>query len=199
MNRKQIVILLVLVLVIGGYGLSLRNKQSASWEGANPAIGKKLLGDLAVNDVNHIALKQGTNELNLTKKDDLWRVRERNDYPANYSEISDFLLKVRDLKATQSEKVGSSQLSRLALVAGQGSNSALVVDFKDQSDKTLKSLVLGKKVMKKSNRPSPMGMGGEMGDEGWPVARYVKLGSDPTGSRSFPNPWPISSPNPMPG
>jgi hypothetical protein len=178
MNRKQFVILLVLVIVIGGYGLSLRKKESSSWEGANPAIGKKLLGDLPVNDVNHIALKQGTNELNLTKKDDLWRVRERNDYPANYSEISDFLLKVRDLKVAQSEKVGSSQLSRLALVAGEGTNSALVVDFKDHSDKTLKSLMLGKKHMKRSNRPSPMGMGGEMGDEGWPDGRYVKLGSD---------------------
>src|SRR5205823_5418200 len=72
----------------------------------------------------------------------------------------------------QSEKVGPSQLPRLALAPGVGTNSPLVVDFKNASDKTLKSLLLGKEHMKKSNRPAPMEMGGE---EGWPDGRYVKL------------------------
>src|SRR5882672_1644751 len=157
MNRKQLAILLVLVIVLGGAGLVLRKKQSASWTGGDPSIGKKPLSDLAINDVTHISLKQDTNELNLVKKDDLWRVRERNDYPANYSEISDFLLKVRDLKIVQSDKVGPSQLARYSLGPGTGSNSVLVVEFKDQADKTLKSLLLGKKHMKKSDRPSPFG------------------------------------------
>src|SRR5262249_27641206 len=127
MNRKQLIILVVLVVVVGGASLVLRQKQSKSWEGTNPTVGKKLLGDFPVNDVARIAVKQGTNELNLVKKDDLWRVRERNDYPANYSEISDFLLKIRDLKIVQSEPAGPSQLPRLSLVTGQGTNSALVV------------------------------------------------------------------------
>src|SRR5678815_834745 len=100
-------------------------------------MGKKLLGDFQVNDVTHIVLKQGTNELNLARKD-IWRVRERNNYPANYSEISDFLLKLRDLKIVQTEKVGPSQLSRLSLTAGPGSNTATVVELKDQNDKMIK-------------------------------------------------------------
>src|ERR1700682_5585729 len=132
MNRKQLVILLVLVLVVGGAGLYILKQQSASWQGVNPVIGKKLLGNFAVNNVSHIVVKQGTNELNLAKKDDLWRVRERNDYPANYSEISDFLIKARDLKVVQSDKVGPSQLSRYGLVTGTGTNAALLVEFKDQ-------------------------------------------------------------------
>jgi hypothetical protein len=116
---------------------------------------------------------QANNELNLVKKDDLWRVRERSDYAANFSEISGFLLKLRDLKVVQSEKVGPSQLPRLELAAGQGTNSATVVELRDGSEKVIKSLSLGKKHMKKSNRPSPMG---DMGDEGWPDGRYVMLG-----------------------
>src|SRR5436190_16589068 len=139
MNRKQLVILLVLVVVVGGAGLLLLRNQNKSWQGANPALGKKLLGEFPVNDVAHITVKQGTNELNLAKTD-VWRVRERNNYPANYSEISDFLLKLRDLKVVQTEKVGSSQLTRLSLTAGQGTNSATMVELKDQNDKTLKSL-----------------------------------------------------------
>ena len=119
MNRKQLAILLVLVIVLGGAGLVLRKKQSASWTGGDPSIGKKPLSDLAVNDVAHLAIKQGVSEVNLVKKDDLWRVRERNDYPANYSEISDFLLKVRDLKIVQSEKAGASGMARLRRNAGR--------------------------------------------------------------------------------
>jgi len=173
MNRKQFAILLVLVIVVGVAGLRLRKKEGASWNSGNAAIGKKLLGDLPVNDVAHLTLTQGTNSLNLYKKDDLWRVRERNDYPANFSAISDFLIKIHDVKITQSEKAGPSQLSRLALTPGQGTNAALVVDFKDASDKPLRSLLLGKNHMKKSDRPSPMGE-----EESWPDGRWVKVGGN---------------------
>src|SRR5436190_14707042 len=179
MNRKQLIILLVLVAVLGGAGIMLRNKQKSSWEGANPSAGKKLLGDFPMNDVAHIQIKQGTNDLNLAKKDEIWRVRERNDYPANFSQISDLLIKLGDLKIVQSETVGQSQLARLNLVPGTATNSALAVDFKDKSDKSIRSLLLGKKHMKKSNRPNPMM--GDMDDEeggGYPDGRFVKVAAD---------------------
>jgi len=175
MNRNQLTLLLFLVVVLGLAGLMVYNKQNDVRSTGDPAIGKKLLGDLPVNDVAHIALMQDTNQLNLVKTDGLWRVRERNDYPANYSQISDFLLKARDLKIVQSERVGRSQLPRLDLVPGRGTNAALVVDLKDKDDKELQSLLLGKKHMQKSKSPSPFG---DMGDSGWPDGRYVKVGSN---------------------
>ncbi len=180
MNRKQITILLITVVVLGAAGLVVYNKQNAGTKDADPSLGKKLLPNLPVNDVAHIAIKQATNELNLVKKDDLWRVSERNGYPANYSEISDLLLKLRDLKIAQTEKVGVSQLARLSLVPGQGSNAAVVVDFKGQNEKQLATLSLGKKHMRKSNRSSPMGDMGGFGDEGWPDGRYVKVNNSDT-------------------
>lgn len=177
MNRKQLTLLLFLVVVLGFAGLMIYKKQNDISQEGDPALGKKLLGDFPVNDVGRITLKQGTNELILVKKDNLWRVRERNDYPANYSDISSFLLKARDLKISQNEgKVGPSQLARLELAPGQGTNAALVVEFKDQNDKPIQSLLLGKKHLRKSNRPSPLG--DEMGDSGgWPDGRYVKVGT----------------------
>lgn len=173
MNRKQLALLLFLVVVVGIAGLVVYHKQNDVSKEGDPAIGKKLLGDFPFNDVAHIVLKQGTNEVNLVKKDNLWRVREREDYPANYSSISGFLIKAKDLKIIQSEQVGPSQLARFELVPGQGTNAALVVDFKDQADKPIKSLLLGKKHMHKPNGPSPYG-GGAMNDPGWPDGRYVK-------------------------
>jgi hypothetical protein len=114
--------------------------------------------------------------LDLVKKDDRWRVRERNDYPANFSQISDLLLKMGDLKIAQAEPIGSSQLGRMRLAApGSGPDSATLIEFKDAQGKVLQSLLLGKKHTRKSERPSPMPFGnGEM-----PDGRFVMLKSDP--------------------
>jgi hypothetical protein len=178
MNRKQFIILLVLVVVLGVAGSVLYQRNQSSWQGSGrQGAALKLLGDLPVNDVASIVIKGGTNQLDLVKKDNLWRVKERNDYPASFSEISGFLIKAADLKATQTEEVGASQLGRYKLLPpGPGSNTAVLVELRDQGGKVIKSLLLGKTHMRKSEgRPSPMG---EMGDnEGYPDGRYVMVGT----------------------
>jgi hypothetical protein len=175
MNRNQFSLLLFLVVVLGMAGLLVYHKQNDVGKLGDPSIGKKLLPNLPVNDITHVVIKQGANQVNLAKKEGTWRVHERGDYPANYSEISDFLIKAADLKVVQSEQVGPSQLGRLELVPGQGTNAALEIDLKDQNDKQLQSLLLGKKHMQKSKTPSPYG---DMGDGGWPDGRYVKVGGN---------------------
>jgi hypothetical protein len=175
MNRKQFIILLLVLVVLGIAGLSVYRKQNASGGDNNPAVGKKVLPDFAYNDVALISLRQGSNQVNLVKKNDLWRVQERNDYPANYSEISEFLLKWKDLKVVQSEEVGAADLRRLWLTPDQATNNPVVVDLKDQAGKGISTLLLGKKHMRKSNRPSPMG---DIGDEGYPDGRYVSVGAN---------------------
>lgn len=171
MNLKQLGILLTVVIVVGGAALLLHNRQNGSWSSASPEMGKKLLGDFPFNAVAQIDIKNGTNQLDLVKKDDLWRVHQRGDYPANFSQISEFLLKARDLKVVQSEEVGPSQLPRLGLASGQGSNAAVIVEFKDQAEKPIRTLLLGKKDMKKSSGASQFG-----GDESFAQGRWVKVG-----------------------
>lgn len=178
MNRKQLIILLILLVVLGAGGLILRQKESASWRAPNTELGKKLLGEFPVNDVAQITIRAGTNEVTLAKKDETWRVRQRDDYPANFSQISEFLITAKDLKVVQTEEVGPSQLTRLWLVEGQGTNAATVVEFKDQSGKQLGTMLLGKKHMRKSNRPTPSPFGDMGGDEGFPAGRYVKVGQN---------------------
>ena len=172
MNRKQLVTLLVLAALIGGAGLVVHSRRQTSWSGGDAAAGKKLLGDFPVNDVTQIALKEGTSEVTLVKQDDLWRVRERGDYPANFSRIGEFLLKARDLKIVQSEKVGVSQLPRLRLAPGQGTNSPVTVEFRGRDGKSIQTLLLGKPHLTKPGRSAQPGE-----DEGWPDGRYVKTGS----------------------
>jgi hypothetical protein len=177
MNRKQLLILLVIVVVLGLFGWIRYRQNESSWQGSTQSGTKKLLGDLAVNDVAEIVIKGGTNELDLVKKDNFWRVKQRHDYPANYTEISSFLLKLADLKAVQTEEIGSSQAARYKLLPpGPGTNTAVQLDLRDQNGKPLKTLLLGKNHMRKmEGRPSPMG---EMGDnEGYPDGRFLTVGT----------------------
>ncbi len=172
MNQKQFSILVVLVLVLGGAGLFYYQNNNSSWSSGGQTSGQKLLGEFQVNDVAQLLIKHGTNELLLAKKDDLWRVRERSDYPANFAEISRLLIKLHDLKVVQAEQIGPSQLPRLELAPppGMPSSLATLLELKDGNGKVIKSLLLGKKHMQKSGGASPLG---DMDNEGYPDGRYV--------------------------
>lgn len=176
MNRKQFVLLVIVLVVFGFIGWRVQTSRNQQGSEGEKGAGQKLLGDkFPVNDVAHIVIKEGTNEVNLVKKDDLWRVRERNDYPANFSQIRDFLTKAEDLKVVQTEEVGASQLPRLQLAtSGQGTNAPVLLDLKNKDDKSIKTVTLGKKHMRKPSQPQGM----QFGDEGFADGRYVMVGTD---------------------
>jgi hypothetical protein len=175
MNRKQFVILLVAVAILGAAGLLLHQRDSDSWHSGNLAAGQDLLPNLPVNDVTQIIIRSGTNTLNLARADAIWRVRERDGYPANFSQISELLRKIAQLKIVQTDDVLPTQLARFQLSPlGSGADAGTAVEFKDQGGKTVGALLLGKKHMRKSAGNAPAGMG----DDSWPDGRYVLTGTD---------------------
>ncbi|HEY3913414.1 MAG TPA: DUF4340 domain-containing protein [Verrucomicrobiae bacterium] len=175
MNRKQLIMLLVALAVIGGATLLLMKHREQSWDASEATIGHKLLENFQMNNVADIDI-QGDTTLNLDKKDGRWRVQERGNYPANFSQISELLIKMGDLKVAQSEPIGSSQLGRMHLEdPGKGPDAATLLELKDDSGKVLQSLLLGKKHTQKADRPSPM----SFGEDGFADGRYVMLKSDP--------------------
>jgi hypothetical protein len=188
MNTKQLSILVALLVLIGGWGLHVYKQNNASWQASDRPAGEKLLGDFPLNDIAQIVITQGTNKLHLEKKDDIWKVRERYDYDANFGEISDFLRKAWELKGVQQVKVGASQLSRLELLDPDkgGTNSATLVEMNDKSSKPVRSLLLGKKHMKQAGGASPMG---GMDDSGWPDGRFVMVKNQQS---QTPNVWVIA-------
>ena len=84
MNLKQLLLLIVAGCVIGGIGWSLHQKRAASWQSTGQGLGQKLLGNFPMNDVTQVTIKTSQAELNLVKAD-IWQVKERNGYPANFS------------------------------------------------------------------------------------------------------------------
>jgi len=175
MNRKQLILILVIVVVVGGLGWWLRSRNLSSYRTTQGRMGQKVLGDFDLNSVAQVVIKHATNELNLVKQEDQWTVRERGGYPANYSEVSEFVRKVWELKVVQPVTVGPSQLARLELIPpGKGEKSGTLVELKDKSGKDIKTILLGKKHTRQSERPSPYG-----GEEGWPDGRYVMVDNQP--------------------
>jgi hypothetical protein len=171
MNQKQLTLLLVLGVVLGGLGWVAYNKQRSPYKESTQRMGTKVLPDFPLNDVAQVTIKQGSSELNVVKKNDVWTVKERGDYPANFSNVSDFLRKVWELKVTKPVRVGQSRLAQLELVPPDKGPSTLV-EFKDSSGKAIKSLLLGAKHMKEASGDSQFGGGS------WPDGRYVMVGSD---------------------
>lgn len=168
MNRKQFLTLLVLVAVIGGAGLLVNQQRQGDWQQSSTGGGQKLAEKLDVNAVNAVTIKSSAGELNLTKVGDAWVVKERGDYAANFGNIADLIRKFADVKAVQTEQVGASQYARLELQApGDGEGKGTLVELKGKDGKALKSVVLGKKLTKKSE-------GGPFGGGEFPVGRWVR-------------------------
>src|SRR5438045_2427906 len=173
MNRKQLTTLIVAGVIIGVLGLVAYKKKNESWNSTGSRLGAKVIEKFPMNDVERISIRQAQNQLNLAKKNEIWVVEERGDYPANFDTIREFLQKVGEAKVAQAPQVGQSQLARLELSASDKStNSGTQVEFKDKSGKQLNSLMLGRKHMKESKGESQFGGGG------WPDGRYVMVGSD---------------------
>lgn len=170
MKGKQLAIVLVLLAVVGGIALFLHSRNAASWsETATTASGKIL--DFPLNDVSHVTIKEGGAELNLARKDEVWTVKERADYPADFTQVSALLRKLWELKPVQDVKAGPSQLGRLQLTEpAPGSAGGTLLDLKGPGEKRLAALLLGKKNLK--NPDQPAGEGG-----GFAVGRYV-MGQD---------------------
>src|ERR1700730_1212167 len=145
MKGKQLALVLVLLVVLGGAALFLNHRNSASWSSTATTSSGKVL-DFPLNDVSQVTIKESGAELTLVKKDDIWTVKERADYPADFDKVSALMRKLWELRPVQDVKVGPSQLARLQLTEpAQGSNNGTLLDLKGAGDKRLAALLLGKK------------------------------------------------------
>ena len=181
MNRKQFLMLLVALVVLGGTGLAMFWQDIALYRESGAKIGAKLIPDLKVSDVALLTLKDGETQTTLVRQEKGWVVRERGNYPANFADISDTIIKMIELKVVQSETVSSALLPRLSLAdppakapeagakAPEGTGTQL--QFSDTANKSLATIVLGKTVMKKDpGNPLPNAV------DGVPAGRYVRTG-----------------------
>ena len=169
MNRKQFLILILTLVVLGGAGFALFWQDIAAYRASGAKIGAKLLPEFRIADVAQIRLQDAKTQTTLSRKDTGWVVEERGGYAADVQAIGDFMVKLIELKVTQAESVGPSLLPRVDLAApGQGEGVGTLAEFKDKSGKVLASLIFGKKILKKDPvNPLPSAQ------DGVPAGRYI--------------------------
>jgi len=174
MNRKNLIILLVLVAVIGGGGVAMFMRDTKTWQAQEARLGEKLLPSLPVADVAQIFIKHKKDELTLVKEGDGWVLKERGGYPADGAAVAEFLLKARDWKVIQSEPIAETQRPRMELAAADAAEgAATLLEFRDKDGKALATVFLGKKHLGKP----PLQVKGF--DKGQPDGRYLLVASDP--------------------
>jgi hypothetical protein len=169
MNRKQFLFLIVVLLVVGGAGLALFWKDYSAYRDSGAKIGGRLLPDLKIAEVAEIRLQDAKNQATLARKEKQWVVEERGGYPADFDAISALMVKLIELKVTQSEQVAAKLYPRLNLgEPGKGEGAGTVIEFRDAAGKTLARIILGKTVLKKDPvNPLPGAR------DGVPAGRYV--------------------------
>ncbi|MBM3372982.1 MAG: hypothetical protein FJY44_03830, partial [Betaproteobacteria bacterium] len=105
MNRKQFLWLFAALALLGGASLALFWKDITAYRDSGARIGARLVPDLKISDIAKVRLQDADQETTLVLKDKVWRVEQRGGYPADFAEISAFILKLLDVKVVQSETV----------------------------------------------------------------------------------------------
>ncbi len=153
MTSKKLVSLAVTAVVLGGLAyLSSSGKKVKP----QPLAGKPVLGALDLSDVQKLEIgADGGKKLVLESTDSGWVIKSLFGYPADISKIRENLLKLKDLK------IGH-------VATGKKLNAPALVDLQSASGKSLATLRLGEKHMRK-----PSGEMEQMGGDGFPDGRYV--------------------------
>ena len=159
MTNKKLITLAATAAVLGGLAyLSSSNKKMKP----SSQVGKPVLSAIDLSDVQRLEIADGAKKLALESGDGGWVIKSLLGYPADIAKIRENLLKLKDLK------VGH-------VATGKKLDKAALVDLQNASGKSLATLRLGEKHMRKpSGEMEQMG-----GGDGFPDGRYVSAaGSD---------------------
>ena len=168
MNSKQFLNILLVVAVVGAVGFFLNKNRQSSWKDASGGGGDVVLGEFDVNNVVGLKIHDADGVLELARINDAWVCKSRGGYPAKYTTIADFVRKVGELKVIQKQPIGPTALTRMEVNdPGSEEGAGTLVELQDADGKALKSLVLGKEVMKKGEASSPFG------GNGYAVGRWI--------------------------
>ena len=165
MRSKPLIFLFVLAVVLVGFALqSSRRPETA----APQAIGKLVLPDLPVNDVERVIIVSQGSTSTVVKTDTGWTLAEKHGYPASFERIRNAVIKLSELKIGDQRRVTSETRKDFGVVPpGPSQPDATRVELLGKDGKVLAALLLGKHHLRKGQESSPYG-GGD-----YPDGRYV--------------------------
>lgn len=142
MKGKNLFVLIIVAAVL--VGLAIGTSRKPSRPGAD-LMGKKLLPELPVNDVEKIVVTGPSVSAEVAKTEAGWVLPSRYGYPANFAKIRTALLKLADMKIGQVQTVTDAQKKSLKMSPPSATNaqSGTAVALLGKGGKSIASLLLG--------------------------------------------------------
>lgn len=148
MKLRTVCLLWVAAIVLGIAAYTVKfhgNQQSMPQTELTP--GERIMPALPIRELSSVTLQQGQELCTLVRDtDNTWRIKERDNYPANHELLRNLLGTLHSMKVTQSFACQSSQFGRFGLANNSQTPSdlGLRVTMSNASGKTLAEVWLGK-------------------------------------------------------
>jgi len=148
MNKKQLTNSVIVLVVLAVIAFFTMKKDSRTWQSTNEFEKQKLFENLDVNRVEEFIITTDFEKLELKKSEKgKWEVKNRSEYPANFTKLSNFLLSLKELVVVQEPRLIKNQFGTLKLekpVSGnENKNAGSLLELKDRDGKTMLSLIVG--------------------------------------------------------
>jgi hypothetical protein len=186
MNKRQVIILWIIAIVLGiAVGAVKLTQKDTTKSATKRASGQTLFESFPAADVATLEIKGVSGTVNIVRKDGKWTINERDGYPANSTYINEFLRTLSDLKVKRGMEAGPSFAPRFGMDEGasKAEDRGLTATFKDASGKELAKVSLGKNIESGAD-PGPFGGAASVG-------RYIRNHADESGfyaiSEMFPS------------
>ncbi|MBW1990381.1 MAG: DUF4340 domain-containing protein [Deltaproteobacteria bacterium] len=157
MGKKTLGMLLVALAVAAGATVLVWIL--ARPESAPVKMGDRLFADIDVNAVEKIRMDTpGGGRFLVLRKEGGWVVPARNDYPADFNQVVQFVRKMADLEVGRMFMAAPGDLKRLHLAEPQKDTAGggILVTLLDGQDNELASLILGSERLSKTGQTKGM-------------------------------------------
>ncbi|WP_455367058.1 DUF4340 domain-containing protein [Kaarinaea lacus] len=142
MKNSKHILILASVAVIFIIATLFSGPTDQEITGAGDKVYPELL--TRANDITYIKIQTNQNNLTLTKDQDLWTVKEHDNYPAAIDKVRELVLGVGNLKRVEPKTRKPENYSRIGLqdVTEEGATSTQITMIAG-SDKKLADLIIG--------------------------------------------------------
>jgi len=117
MSKKQLLLAISFFLILLIVLFWVDRNEEANWEKGEFANKTPLIPSLDVNKIAKIAIYDNNNNVELALQNNKWLVFNRNNYPANFAKIRDFILEINNLKIAQKLSINKTLLKDINLLA----------------------------------------------------------------------------------
>jgi hypothetical protein len=165
MKGKNLVVLLVVAAALIALAV-LTSKEKPTQAAA--AVGKKVLPDLAVNEIERIVSVSGGATVTVARTETGWVLPAKFGYPADFKKVRDAVLKVQDLKVGQLVRLNDALRAKLKMKPVGDKDGGTRLDLLGKQGRVVASLLLGathERAADEASGPTRYG--------GYPDGRYL--------------------------